>query len=140
MRLFFAFLTVMFFACAAHAQTQVQFGLQTGSNPRALGVYDQTHTFVPFANMDSTDHTLTFTGPATLSSLTIAGYLAATTSGALTNGHCVVINATGQFVDAGGACGGTVSAASAGQLAYYGSAGSVVSGATTGTGVLTALG
>ena len=144
MRHFIVLLLALFFAGAAHAQTQVQFGLQTGSNPRALGVYDQTHTFVPFANVDSTGHTVTFTGPATLSYLTVAGYLAATTSGTLTNGHCVSINAAGNLVDAGGACtvggGGTVSAASAGQIAYYASTGTTVSGATTGTGVLTALG
>ena len=143
MRCFLAFLLALFFGGASHAQTQVQFGLQTGSNPRALGVYDQAHTFVPFANLDSTGHTLTFTGPATLSSLTIAGYLAATTSGALTNGHCVAINATGNLVDAGGACnvggGGTVSSGAAGQIAYYASSGTTVSGATTGTGVLAAL-
>jgi hypothetical protein len=145
MRHFFAFLLALFFAGAAHAQTQVQFGLQTGSNPRALGVYDQMHTLVPFASLDSTGHTLTFTGPATLSSLTIAGYLAATTSGTLTNGHCVSINAVGNLVDAGAACttgggGGTVSSGAAGQLSYYVSTGTTVSGATTGTGVLTALG
>jgi hypothetical protein len=40
----------------SHAQTSVQFGLQTGSNPRQLGVYDQAHTFVPMGALDSTGH------------------------------------------------------------------------------------
>lgn len=52
----------------------------------------------------------------------------ATTSGSLTNGHCVSINSTGDLVDAGGACttgggGGTVASASQYQQAFYTSAG-----------------
>lgn len=57
----------------------------------------------------------------------------ATASGTLTNGHCVSINGTGDFVDAGGACttgggGGTVSSSTIGQVAVY-------SGATIVTGI-----
>ncbi len=66
-----------------------------------------------------------------------------TTSGSLTNGDCVSIDSDGNLVDAGGACttgggGGTVSAGTAGQLAYYPSNGTTVAGTTTGAGVLTA--
>ena len=69
----------------------------------------------------------------------------ATANGTLTNGHCVQIDSAGNFVDAGGVCttgggGGTVSAGTAGQLTYYQASGTTVVGATTGTGVLTALG
>jgi hypothetical protein len=57
----------------------------------------------------------------------------ATAAGTLTNGHCVSINGTGDFVDAGGACttgggGGTVSSGTAPQAAYYASTGTTVSG------------
>ena len=53
----------------------------------------------------------------------------ATSSGVLTNGHCVSINATGNFVDAGGACttgggGGTVASGTQYQMAYYTAPGS----------------
>jgi len=56
-----------------------------------------------------------------------------TTSGTLTNGHCVSIDANGNLVDAGGACttgggGGTVSSGTIGQLAYYAATGTTVSG------------
>ena len=49
--------------------------------------------------------------------------------GVLTNGHCVSINSTGNFVDAGGACttgggGGTVAAGTQYQMAYYTAPGS----------------
>jgi hypothetical protein len=66
----------------------------------------------------------------------------ATTSGSLTNGNCVSIGASGNLVDAGGPCttgggGGTVSAGTANQLAYYASTGTVVSGlASAANGVL----
>lgn len=48
----------------------------------------------------------------------------ASNSGTLTNGNCVSINASGQFVDAGGPCttgggGGTVSSSTINQVAYY---------------------
>lgn len=56
-----------------------------------------------------------------------------TTSGVLTSGDCVSIDANGNFVAAGGACttgggGGTVNAGVAGELAYYGSTGTAVTG------------
>lgn len=57
----------------------------------------------------------------------------ATATGMLTSGHCVSINGTGDFVDAGGACttgggGGTVASSTIGQVAVY-------SAATTVTGI-----
>lgn len=63
-----------------------------------------------------------------------------TSSGTLTNGHCVSIDSSGNYVDAGGACttgggGGTVTAATAGQLAYYNSTGTTVVGLNVGTGL-----
>lgn len=67
----------------------------------------------------------------------------ATTNGALTNGHCVSIDASGNFVDAGSTCGtggGGVTAGTAGQLGYYQSTGANIVGLTLGTGVLTGLG
>ena len=56
----------------------------------------------------------------------------ATVTGALTNGDCVSINGN-SLIDAGGPCttsggGGTVTAGTAGQLAYYASTGAAVSG------------
>lgn len=69
----------------------------------------------------------------------------ATSSGALTNGHCVSIDANANLVDAGGTCttgggGGTVSAGTAGQMGYYATSSSVISGnanATISAGALT---
>ena len=60
----------------------------------------------------------------------------ATATGTLTNGHCVSIDASGNFIDAGGACttgggGGTVTSGTANQLAYYQTSGTVVVGLTT---------
>lgn len=66
-----------------------------------------------------------------------------TTSGTLTNGHCVQIDGSGNLVDAGGACttgGGTVSSGTAGQMTYYASTGTTVAGnanATISSGELT---
>jgi len=68
-----------------------------------------------------------------------------TTSGALTSGHCVSIDANANFIDAGGACttgggGGTVNAGTSGQIAYYGTSSTIVSGnanLTISTGALT---
>lgn len=62
-----------------------------------------------------------------------AGTTVATASGTLTNGHCVSINGTGDFVDAGGACttgggGGTVASGTTPQVAYYAATGTTVSG------------
>jgi hypothetical protein len=61
-----------------------------------------------------------------------------------TVGHCLQWGSSG-VTDAGGACttgggGGTVASGNTGQIAYYASTGTTVSGATTGTGVLNALG
>ena len=63
-----------------------------------------------------------------------------TVTGALTNGHCVSIDANGNLIDAGGACttgggGGTVSAGSAGQVGIYATTGSTISGGNVGTGL-----
>jgi hypothetical protein len=66
----------------------------------------------------------------------------ATATGTLTSGHCVNIDANGNFKDAGGACttgggGGTVTSGLINQLAWYSSAGTVVVGlATADNGVL----
>lgn len=64
----------------------------------------------------------------------------ATTSGTLTNNHCVSIDASGNFVDVGAACsagGGIVNSGSINQLAYYASAGTTLSGlATANNGIL----
>lgn len=59
----------------------------------------------------------------------------ATASGTLTNGHCVSINATADFVDAGGTCttggaSGVVAAATIGQLAIYTTNTTTVAGLT----------
>ncbi len=56
-----------------------------------------------------------------------------TTSGTLTSGHCVSIDANANFVDAGGACttgggGGTVNSGNSGEIAYYGATGTAVTG------------
>jgi hypothetical protein len=64
----------------------------------------------------------------------------ATATGTLTSGHCVQIDANGNFVDAGGACttgggGGTVTAGVAGQLAGYASNGTVVTPFNIGVGL-----
>jgi hypothetical protein len=70
----------------------------------------------------------------------------ATASGTLTSGHCVSIDGSGNFVDAGGACttgggGGTVSSGTANQLGVYASSGTVISGLTSGNnGVLVTSG
>jgi hypothetical protein len=81
------------------------------------------------ANAGGSNFTLTF--PARTANV-------ATSSGTLTNGNCVSIDASGNFVDAGGACttgggGGTVNAGTATQLAYYASSTNAVSGAASAT-------
>lgn len=66
-------------------------------------------------------------------------------TGATTAGHCVQFDSSGNTVDAGGACttgggGGTVSAGTAGQLAYYSGTGTAVVGnanATISSGAMT---
>ena len=67
--------------------------------------------------------------------LTGNGTSIASSTGALTNGHCVSIDASGNFVDAGGACttgggGGTVNAGTAGQVSYYATSTNAVSGSS----------
>lgn len=57
----------------------------------------------------------------------------ATTNGSLVNGDCVSIDSSGNLVDAGGPCttgggGGTVNSGVAGQVAYYNTTGTAVSG------------
>lgn len=55
----------------------------------------------------------------------------ATANGALTSGHCVNIDASGNFQDAGAACAtgqGTVNAGTSGQITYYASSTNAVSG------------
>jgi hypothetical protein len=70
----------------------------------------------------------------------------ATSTGTLTNGHCVSIDGSGNFVDAGGACttgggGGTVSSGTINQLGVYASTGTTISGlATANSGVLVTSG
>ncbi len=54
-----------------------------------------------------------------------------TTNGALTSGHCVSIDASGNLQDAGAACAtgsGTVNSGTSGQLTYYASSTNAVSG------------
>ncbi len=60
----------------------------------------------------------------------------ATSSGTLTNGDCVSLDASGNYIDAGGPCtvgggGGTVTAGTAKQLAYYAVNGNTVVGNAT---------
>ena len=74
--------------------------------------------------------------PVTVGSRSGSTTVFATSNGALTNGHCVSIDASGNFIDAGGACttgggGGTVSSGTTSQLAYYASAGTTVVGLAT---------
>lgn len=69
----------------------------------------------------------------------------ATTSGALGAGNCVSIDASGNLVDAGGACttgggGGTVTSSTAGQIAWYAASGTTIVGnanITAAAGVVT---
>jgi len=65
-----------------------------------------------------------------------------TTTGTLNSGHCVQFDASGNLVDAGGACtvgggGGTVSSGTINQLAWYSATGTTIVGlATANNGVL----
>jgi hypothetical protein len=73
------------------------------------------------------------TSPVSVYARSGSGTTIATASGSLTSGHCVSINGTGDFVDAGGACttgggGGTVASSTIGQVAVY-------TAATTVTGI-----
>lgn len=65
-----------------------------------------------------------------------------TVNGTLTSGDCLKIDASGNLVDAGGACttgGGSIAAAATNNLAVYTSS-TAIGGLVTGTGVNTALG
>lgn len=100
-------------------------GVQTFTNSdlKMLGSSTGATTFTS-ANAGGSNFTLTF--PARTANV-------ATSSGTLTNGNCVSIDASGNFVDAGGACttgggGGTVNSGTSGQLAYYASSTNAVSG------------
>lgn len=94
--------------------------------------------------LDTANNTLKIAGTSITA---IAGNTATvgTTSGVLTSGHCVSIDANANLVDAGGACttgggGGTVNSGTAGQIAYYGTSSTIVSGnpnLTISTGALT---
>ena len=218
MNRFLAALALLLLAAVpAAAQTNVVWGLATGSNPRNLCVYDSTYACVTTGTLDSTLHVFTpsvpngtitsnmlaagvavanlgftplspannlseLTSAATartnlglgtaavvntgtsgatlcllngacvwsgantfatmptftagqlppanggtgLSTFTRSGNTTdfATATGTLTSGHCVSIDASGNFIDAGGACttgggGGTVTAGTTGRLAYY---------------------
>ena len=82
------------------------------------------------------------TSPVTFGTLSGSTTEFATATGTLTNGHCVSIDGSGNFIDAGGACttgggGGTVSSSTANNLAYYATSGTVVTGlASANNGVL----
>jgi hypothetical protein len=79
-----------------------------------------------------------FTGvPTSTRTITVPDVTAnmATSLGSLTNGNCVSIDGSGNFVDAGGPCtvgggGGTVSSGTAGQIAYYSATGTTVAGSS----------
>jgi hypothetical protein len=76
------------------------------------------------------------TSPITTGTLSGNTTKFATTSGSLTNTHCVSIDASGNFVDAGGVCttgggGGTVGSGTGPQIAQYpGGTGNTVGGVT----------
>lgn len=83
-----------------------------------------TGTGTPTLAFPSTGYTYTF--PSRTTTL-------AMTTGSLTNGNCVAINANGEFIDAGAACGsgaggsGTVSSGTVNGIAYYTGATTVAS-------------
>lgn len=110
-------------------------GLQVGAGGTAT---------VPFGGTGQTSFTanlpLLGAGTAAIAQGTRSGNttIFATSSGALTSGHCVSLDGSGNFVDAGGACttgggGGTVATGTISALAYYTSAGTTVSPLTTAT-------
>lgn len=86
------------------------------------------------------------TSPVTFGTLSGNTTEFATSTGTLSNGHCVSIDANGNFIDAGGACttgggGGTVSSGVANQLAYYMASGTTIVGlSSANSGVLVTSG
>lgn len=107
-----------------------------GSNYGGTGVANGSSTITLAASLTTTGAgaaTLAFGSSTATYTFPSASATMAFSSGTLTNGHCVSINGSGAFVDAGGACttgggGGTVSSGTANQVAYYASTGTVVSG------------
>ena len=108
-------------------------GLQVGAGGTAT---------VPFGGTGQTSFTanlpLLGAGASAIAQGTRSGNTTtfATSSGALTSGHCVSLDGSGNFVDAGGACttgggGGTVATGTTSALAYYTAAGTTVSPLTT---------
>ena len=79
-------------------------------------------------------------GASTLTQGTVSGNTTkfATVTGSLTAGDCIQLDSNKNFVDAGGPCttgggGGTVSAGTAGNVSYYASSGTTVTGLANGT-------
>lgn len=108
-------------------------GLQVGAGGTAT---------VPFGGTGQTSFTanlpLIGAGAAAIAQGTRSGNTTtfATASGALTSGHCVSLDGSGNFVDAGGACttgggGGTVASGTTSALGYYTAAGTTISPLTT---------
>ncbi|MDE2096505.1 MAG: hypothetical protein KGL39_04605 [Patescibacteria group bacterium] len=90
--------------------------------------------------------TVTLTpGPVAFAQRSGSTNTVATSSGSLTNGDCVELDGNGNYVDAGGPCttgggSGTVNSGTAGQITYYATTGTAVSGnvnATISSGALT---
>ena len=120
------------------------------STPTTLAGYGITNGATNGANSNITSLTglttplATSEGGTGLSTFTLTGNTTkfATSTGTLTSGHCVQLDSNLNFVDAGGACttgggGGTVSAGTANDLAYYVSSGTAVTGlASANNGVL----
>lgn len=131
----------------------------TATDPGMVTIGSQTFagakTFTGAVSANGlTDSAVSTAGPALfsaaglLSSGTYSGNTTklATTTGVLTSGDCVKLDVSGNFIDAGAACGaggggtGTVNSGTLGQMAYYAGTGTAVSGsadATLSAGALT---
>lgn len=110
----------------------------SGGNGCFYGV-DSTGTWQPAPFIPTS--TLTFGSQALKLTQTAAaqgtGGLVQLSTGSFTSGHCVQFDATGNTVDAGGACttgggGGTVTSGTTPQLAWYAATGTTVSGLAQG--------